>query len=86
MISPIRLTGVVSGKSIILQDDTGMSDGEEVTITIEPRHNPSPNSDEARESLQRAAGAWAGDDEEGLAEYLEWNRQQRKIGRSELTE
>ena len=35
------------------------------------------------EGLRRAAGAWAEDAEE-LDEFLEWNRQQRKIGRREL--
>ncbi len=35
------------------------------------------------EGLLRAAGAWAEDAEE-LDEFLEWNRQQRKIGRREL--
>lgn len=86
MILRNRLAGIVRGKNIILQDDTGLSDGEEVIITIEPLHPSSPTSKEAWESLRRAAGAWAGDDEAGLAEYLEWNRQQRKIGRSELSE
>lgn len=34
------------------------------------------------EGLRRSAGAWA-DDAEGLDEYLEWNRSQRKVGRPE---
>ncbi len=33
--------------------------------------------------VRRSAGGWA-DDPEGLDKYLEWNRQQRKIGRPEL--
>jgi uncharacterized protein YdhG (YjbR/CyaY superfamily) len=35
------------------------------------------------EGLRRSAGAWA-DDPQGLEEFLEWNRQQRKNGRREL--
>jgi hypothetical protein len=39
--------------------------------------------DRSGEGLRRAFGAWAEDSEE-LDSYLEWNRQQRKIGRPEL--
>ena len=35
------------------------------------------------EGLRRSAGGWAEDAEE-LDRYLEWNRQQRKLGRPEL--
>ena len=86
MISRNRWIGIVHGKTIVLHDDVGLSDGEEVAITIEPLHPNSPTSEEAREALTRAAGAWADDDSKGLDEYLKWNRQQRKIGRSELAE
>jgi hypothetical protein len=35
------------------------------------------------EGIRRSAGAWAEDAEE-LDQYLEWVRQQRKVGRPEL--
>jgi hypothetical protein len=54
-------------------------DGQKVRVTvqvIDENHVPG-------EGLRRAFGAWA-DDSEGLDEYLEWNRQQRKINRPEI--
>ncbi len=39
----------------------------------------------APEWIRRKAGAWA-EDGEDLDEYLEWTRQQRKIGRREIEE
>jgi hypothetical protein len=38
-----------------------------------------------RELLKRAAGSWS-DDPEGLDQFLEWNRQQRKVNRRDLAE
>jgi hypothetical protein len=37
------------------------------------------------EYLRRSAGTWS-DDPEGLDEFLEWNRQQRKQSRPEIEE
>jgi hypothetical protein len=76
------LRGVVHGKTIELNDETGLPDGQQVKITVQPvsgtegligRLPPG-------EGIRRSAGAWA-DDAEELDQYLEWNRQQRKISR-----
>jgi hypothetical protein len=71
--------GVVRGTTIELSEDSGLRDGQKVRVTvqvIDENHVPD-------EGLRRAFGAWA-DDSEGLDEYLEWNRQQRKINRPEI--
>ncbi len=73
------LRGVVHGKTIELDADTGLPDGQVVAITVQPlgvqvqRLPPG-------EGIRRSAGGWA-DDPEGLDDYLEWNRQLRKQGR-----
>jgi hypothetical protein len=71
--------GVVHGKTIELDEETGLPDGQEVSIMVQP-----VKPDEQRlppgEGLRRAFGGWAEDAEE-LDKYLEWNRQQRKVGR-----
>jgi hypothetical protein len=74
------IKGVVHGKVIELEDEPGLPDGQEVSVTLQP---VPPADSGAREALRRAAGAWAGDDEE-LARYLEWNRLQRKGSRPEI--
>lgn len=80
------LRGVIHGKLIELEDEPGLPDGQEVSVTLEPvSPATSPTSPEALAALRRAAGAWAGDDEE-LDHYLEWNRQQRKGSRPEIPE
>lgn len=76
-----NLRGVVHGKTIELDEETGLPEGQRVTVLVQP-----VSEDEHRlppgEGLRRAFGAWA-DEAEELDKYLEWNRQQRKIGRSE---
>ena len=74
--------GVVHGKTIELDDDTGLPDGQPVTVTVQPV--PTDQGQLAPgEGLRRSFGAWA-DDAEDLDKYLDWNRQQRKIGRPEI--
>jgi hypothetical protein len=70
--------GVVHGRIIELDHEPGLPDGEKVTVTVEVAANGLPPG----EGLRRAFGAWA-DDPEGLDEFLEWNRQQRKPARGE---
>src|SRR5436305_8475081 len=78
-----EIRGLVQGRTVILDQDPGLPDGQPVIVIPEMR----PSSDEDRRMrLLRAAGAWAGDDEEGLDQYLEWNRQQRKVSRREIAE
>jgi hypothetical protein len=73
--------GVVHGKTIELRNELGLPDGHEVTVTVQPmgRADRLPPG----EGIRRSAGAWAEDAEE-LDKYLEWNRQQRKVGRAEI--
>jgi hypothetical protein len=80
------LKGVVHGKTVELEQEPGLPDGQAVTVTLEVVSlATSPTSPAAREALRRAAGAWA-DDAEELERYLEWNRQQRKGSRPEIPE
>jgi hypothetical protein len=74
MKSMIR--GVVRGKIIELPEETGLPEGQEVSVTLEPI----VRSEAAIEGLRRSAGGWA-DEAEELDKYLEWNRQQRKASR-----
>lgn len=85
MIQPLK--GTIHGKTIELADDTGLPNGQQVAVIVHPIGGVASRTDSAAlESLRRAAGAWAGDDEMGLERYLEWNRQQRKLGGRNLGE
>jgi hypothetical protein len=79
------LRGVIHGKAIELDEESGLPDGQEVAVTVQPIVRAEGTSDEALAALQRAAGSWA-DDIAGLDQYLEWNRQQRKARRREIPE
>ncbi len=80
------LKGIIHGKTIELEQEPGLPDGQEVSVTVTPvPGRTSPNSPAALEALRRAAGSWA-DDAEELERYLEWNRQQRKSSRPEMAE
>ncbi|MEI8020698.1 MAG: hypothetical protein WCH39_21020 [Schlesneria sp.] len=82
----IALKGVIHGRTIELEQEAGFSDGQEVSVSVEPvLPATSPTSAEALTALHRAAGAWA-DDAEELDRYLEWNRHQRKGNRVEILE
>jgi hypothetical protein len=73
------MRGIVHGKTIELPEETGLPEGQEVSVTLEPVSPKLPPG----EGIRRSAGAWAEDAEE-LDKYLEWNRQQRKKNRREL--
>jgi hypothetical protein len=76
------LRGVIHGKLIELAEEAGLPDGQEVTVSlkpVEPSETPWPPG----EGLRRSFGGWAEDAEE-LDQFLEWNRQQRKINRPEI--
>jgi hypothetical protein len=78
------LRGVIHGRIIQLEQVSGMADGLQVSVTVEPvAPSRPPSSPEGLAALGRAAGAGA-DDTEELDRYLEWNRQQRKGNRPEL--
>jgi hypothetical protein len=75
--------GRAHGKTIELDEDLGVPDGQEVRVTVEPLPSPVPGQLPPGEGLRRAFGAWAGDAEE-LDTFLDWNRKQRKAGRREI--
>lgn len=80
------LKGIIHGKTIELEQEPGLPDGQEVSVTVTPAPTrTSPNNPAALEALRRAAGSWV-DDTEELDRYLEWNRQQRKGSRPEIPE
>jgi hypothetical protein len=73
------LKGIVRGRTIELETEPGLPDGLAVSVTVEV-------VDEAKsqamfEAFKRAAGAWENDDPEGLEQYLEQTRKQRKVHR-----
>ncbi|HET6880810.1 MAG TPA: hypothetical protein VFI31_11685 [Pirellulales bacterium] len=72
--------GTVHGKTIELEREPGLPDGEHVTVVVQPseRKRLPPG-----EGIRRSEGGWA-DDPEGLDDFLEWNRQQRKLDRPEI--
>lgn len=76
------MSGVIHGRTIELDSEPGLPDGQAVSVIVEP---VAPKNDQAKlEALKRAAGGWEDDDPEGLEQYLEWNRQQRKVNRREI--
>jgi hypothetical protein len=76
------LRGVIHGKTIELDQAPNLPDGQPVTVVVQPVVEPEKLP--PGEGIRRSAGGWS-DDPEGLDRYLEWNRQQRKLGRREMT-
>jgi hypothetical protein len=79
------LRGVAHGKIIELENELALPEGQPVTVTVQPLVSATDDKGylPPGEGLRRAFGAWAEDGEE-LDRYLEWSRQQRKIGRPEI--
>jgi hypothetical protein len=77
------LRGVVHGRMIELESESRLPEGQLVTLVVQAADSipDSGGVQQADSGLRRAFGAWA-DDAAELDEYLEWNRQQRKIGRT----
>ena len=73
---------MIHGKVIELEEELGPPDGQSVNVTVEPVSTGGRELPPG-EGLRRSAGAWS-DDSEGLEEFLEWKREQRKIKRREL--
>ena len=82
MNQPNVFKGTVRGKTIELDREPDLPDGQRVTVTLHPAATPELP---AGEGLRRACGAWAEDAEE-LDEFLEWNRQQRRPNRRDVEE
>ena len=71
--SPGVLKGTVHGRTIELDQESGLPDGQTVSVVL----TPSPSGGDR---LRRAFGAWAGDAAE-LDEFLEGIRRDRKQDR-----
>ena len=64
------LIGVIHGKTIELEQEPGLPDGQTVAVTVQPlQEKRLPPG----EGIRRSAGAWA-DDAEELDRFLEWKR------------
>jgi hypothetical protein len=59
---PIAVKGVVHGKTIELEHDSGLPDGQEVSVIVRP-------AGQIPQALLDSFGAWS-DDPEGLDEYI----------------
>jgi hypothetical protein len=70
------MRGIIHGKTIDLPAETGLPDGQEVTVTVEAV----PRNTVPGEGIRQSADAWSEDAEE-LDKFLEWSRQQRKTTR-----
>src|SRR5215470_91398 len=79
--------GVVHGKIIELADETGLPNGQQVTIIIQPVSDTEVLAGRLPpgEGIRRSAGGWA-DDAEELDRYLAWNSQQRKLSRPPIAD
>lgn len=73
--------GIVHGKTIELDHEPGLPDGQQVTVTV--RAQEDEHGAPRGEGLRRAFGGWAEDADE-LDKFLDWNREQRRRGRREL--
>ena len=71
--------GIVHGKTIELPQETGLPEGQEVTIRIEAVSERLASG----EGITLSAGGWA-EESEDLDAYLKWNREQRKASRRSL--
>ena len=78
-----HVRGTIHGKLIELSEETGLPDGQEVTVFLQPTAEPTDAQPlPPGEGLRRAYGAWA-EDAERLEEYLRWNARQRELSRPE---
>jgi hypothetical protein len=76
------LKGVVHGKTIELDEDVGLPEGQAVSVILQPLTQQDQRLPPG-EGIRRSAGAWA-DDPEGLDEYLTWLRQEREHDRTPI--
>ncbi|MBL8793524.1 MAG: hypothetical protein JNM56_06450 [Planctomycetia bacterium] len=75
--------GVVRGKTIELDQEPGLPEGQPVTVTVQAM--PTRQKLPAGEGLRRSFGAWS-EDAADLDEYLAWNRRQRGLDRRGIEE
>jgi hypothetical protein len=78
------LQGVIHGKFIELDNESGYPDGQRVSLVLQPSNSGSEKEKlPSGEGLRRSFGSWA-DNAAELDAYLDWNRRQRKITRPEI--
>jgi hypothetical protein len=79
------LRGIMHGRTIELESELGLPDGQPVTVVVQPENaSVGENSTTlSGASLRRAFGAWR-EDAKDVDEFLEWNRSQRRTDRSEI--
>jgi hypothetical protein len=82
-MEPLR--GVVHGRMIELENEPGLPDGLSVTVMVQPAKAvvERDSGSQPGAGLRHAFGAWAEDAKE-LDDYLEWNRRQRRMVRTEI--
>jgi hypothetical protein len=74
------MRGVVHGRTIELEQEPGLPDGQSVAVAVQPlREKRLPPG----EGVRRSAGAWA-DDPDGLDEYLKRLRVDREQDRAPI--
>jgi len=78
-----QVRGTIHGKLIELSEETGLPDGQEVTVFLQSTEKPAQQPVPPGEGLRLAFGAWA-EDADGLDEYLQWNARQRELSRPEI--
>ena len=61
--TPTVLRGTVRGKTIELEAESGLPEGQQVTVTLEPAPQQQTAADSPLEALKRAAGSWSDDPE-----------------------
>ena len=71
------LRGIVYGKTINLDEASGLADGQYVKVAVQPVSPRESTGEELLDALRRAAGSWS-DDPALVDWFLEWNRQRRK--------
>ena len=81
-ISQAILKGVIHGRTIELEQELGLPDGQGVTVTVQPLVEQTPRLPPG-EGIRRSAGSW-GDDPEGVDEFLREVRQMRDQDRPPL--
>jgi hypothetical protein len=83
MSDTIHARGTIHGQTIELEQPVSLEEGEVVNIMISRASHDVAEKLPPGEGFRRSAGAWA-DDAEEVDEFLEWNRQQRKLSRPEI--
>ena len=74
--------GIVNGSTIELKQAIGIPDGAEVEVTIKPNRM----TDEQRKQKLQAAFGGCSEDATDLDEFLTWNKQQRRLDRTDQSQ